>query len=63
MSTETMKQFEGGRVSVALRGGDRLDDCQLVSAPRGRCPSVWLFDGAADVFVSPGDIVDLWETH
>ena len=62
MSTETMKQLEGGRVSVALRGGHRLDDCQLVSAPRGRCRNVWLFDGATDVFVSPGDIVDLWET-
>jgi hypothetical protein len=62
VSEEAMRGLEGSRVSVALSGGDRLDDCQLVSAPRGRGRSVWLFDGGIDVFVPVSDIVALWES-
>jgi hypothetical protein len=61
MVTERIKRLEGGRVSVALRGGNRLDDCHLVSAPRGCKSEVWLFHAGHDVFVEAGDIVDLWE--
>lgn len=61
MRREAMHRLEGSQVSVALRDGDRLDDCQLVSAPRGRSRMVWLFDGRIDVFVPVTDIVALWE--
>ena len=47
---------------MALSDGGRLDDCQLVSAPRGRRRMVWLFDGLMDVFVPVADIVAVWET-
>jgi hypothetical protein len=33
VSTVEGHHLEGSQVSVALRVGDRLDDCQLVSAP------------------------------
>lgn len=36
MSEGAMHRLEGCQVSMALRDGGRLDDCQLVSAPRGR---------------------------
>ena len=62
MSDNMMNRLEGSQVSVALRDGDRLDDCQLVSAPRGRSRMVWLFDGLMDVFVPLTDIVAVWET-
>ena len=62
MSEGTMHLLEGSQVSVALSDGSRLDDCQLVSAPRGRSRRVWLFDGLMDVFVPMADIVAVWET-
>jgi hypothetical protein len=55
------KDLEGRRVSVALRGGARIDDCDLVSMGRGPVDSVWLFVNGADTFVPVGDVVDLWE--
>jgi len=61
MVTEAIKRLEGGRVSVALRNGTRLDDCQLVAAPRGCGTDVWFFAGGADLFVPAAEIVDLWE--
>jgi len=61
MSKEATRQLEGSQVSVALRGGGRLDDCQLVSAPRGQSRMVWLFDGLMDIFVPVTDIVAVWE--
>jgi hypothetical protein len=49
-------------VSVALRNGSRIDDCQLVSAPRAhRTGTVWLFSNGDDLFVSVTDVVDVWE--
>jgi hypothetical protein len=56
-----LKALEGRRVGVAVRGGDRLDDCQLVSAGRGRSRSLWLFADGTDTFVPIADVVDLWE--
>ena len=58
-----LRSLEGHRVGVALRGGTRLDDCQLVSAGRGRQPSLWLFDSGCDVFVPLGDVVAVWEVE
>jgi hypothetical protein len=62
MSKDGMVRLEGSQVSVAMRDGGRLDDCQLVAAPRGRSRNVWLFDGRIDVFVPVSEIVAVWET-
>jgi hypothetical protein len=56
-----LKALEGHRVGVSVRGGDRFDDCQLVSAGRGRSRSLWLFADGTDTFVPIDDVVDLWE--
>jgi hypothetical protein len=55
-----LRSLEGRHVSVALKGGSRIDDSQLVSA--GHHNGVWLFSNGADLFVSFGDIVAVWET-
>jgi hypothetical protein len=55
-----LRSLEGHQVGVALTGGCRIDDSQLVSA--GRQNRVWLFSNSADMFVSLGDIVAVWET-
>ena len=47
--------------SVALRNGRRIDDCQLVSAPRVRTGTLWLFSNGDDVFVSLAEVIDVWE--
>ena len=55
-----LRSLEGRHVSVALEGGGRIDDSQLVSA--GHHNRMWLFSNGADLFVSLGDIVAVWET-
>ena len=60
-SSSSLQVLEGRQVSVALRDGCRIDDCQLVSAPRARTETLWLFTNGADLFVSVGDVVDVWE--
>ena len=59
--TDQMRALEGRQVSVALRGGDRIDDCQLVSGGRRGTGTVWLFWNTMDVFVPAEDVVDVWE--
>ena len=61
MTTKELHGLEGRQVSVALRDGTRIDDCQLVSAPRARTETVWLFSNGGDVFVGLADVVDIWE--
>ena len=61
MVVETIRRLEGGQVSVALKGGARVDDCQLVAAARGGRSDVWLFIGGTDVFVPAADIIEVWE--
>ena len=64
MSSSTgLKLLEGQQVSVALRNGVRIDDCQLVSAGRATTTTLWLFSNGADVFVPLGDVVDVWEAQ
>ena len=58
-----LQPFEGRRVSVALRDGSRIDDCQLVSAGRHRATAIWLFSNNADIFVPFKEIVALWESN
>jgi hypothetical protein len=62
-STKGLQLLEGQQVSVALRNGARIDDCQLVSAGRATTTTLWLFSNGSDVFVSLGDVVDVWEAQ
>ena len=62
LGTLTVKQLEGFNVSVALTNGDRLDDCQLVAAPRGANSRLWLFTAGIDIFVPMADVLAVWET-
>jgi hypothetical protein len=50
-------------VSVALRDGTRIDDCNLVSSGRRGVHTLWLFAHGEDIFVPIDDIVDVRETH
>jgi hypothetical protein len=59
----SLKSMEGRQVSVALRNGERIDDCQLVSGGRRRLGSLWLFSNGEDVFVPLSDVVNVWEAH
>ncbi len=61
MSRKGLQVLEGQQVSVSLRDGARIDDCQLVSAGRSATSTLWLFSNGTDVFVSLGDVVDVWE--
>ena len=61
MTITSLHVLEGRQVSVALRNGSRIDDCQLVSAARARTETLWLFSNGADLFVSVGDVIDVWE--
>ena len=56
-----LKGLEGRQVGLALSDGSRIDDCQLVCAPRARIETLWLFSNGADLFVDVGDVVDVWE--
>jgi hypothetical protein len=56
-----LRALEGRRVGLAVRGGHRIDDCQLVSAGRGPARTLWVFADGADAFVRLDDVIDLWE--
>jgi hypothetical protein len=65
MTRERVNQFrwlEGRRVSLALRDGSRIDDCQLISAGRHGVSSLWLFSNGRDIFVTLDSVVEMWET-
>lgn len=57
----SLRRFEGRHVSVALSDGSRIDDCQLVSAGRRDFQRVWLFVDGMDTFLSPFEVVAVWE--
>lgn len=64
MSDEQINQLrvlEGRHVSLALRDGSRVDDCQLVSVGRAGVRSVWIFTQGLDMFLSLNDLIDVWE--
>lgn len=61
MNTRTFKPFEGRQICMALRNGSRIDDCQLVSAGRDSTETLWLFSNGMDVFISTGQVLDIWE--
>jgi len=58
---QELKALEGRRIGLAVRGGHRIDDCQLVSAGRGRVRTLWVFTNGVDSFVPFDDVMDLWE--
>jgi hypothetical protein len=61
MTSRSCQAFEGRRVSVALRNGSRIDDCQLISAGRVCTATLWLFSNGLDLFVPIRQVLDVWE--
>ena len=61
LTTSRLRSLEGRHVSLALAGGGRIDDCQLISAGRPGTSTVWVFAAGADTFFPVGDILDVWE--
>jgi hypothetical protein len=57
-----LRGLEGREVSIALADGSRLDAVTLVSAGRGRTPTVWVYAGGIDVFVPRPNVIDAWES-
>lgn len=55
-------EFEGRIVNVALVGGRRYDDCQLVSVPRRSAKTFWVFTSGEDVFVPADHVLEIWES-
>lgn len=61
-TTLPFRTLEGHRVGVALADGTRIDDCQLVCAPRVGLSTIWLaLSDGADVFVPVSAVIDMWE--
>jgi hypothetical protein len=56
-------ELEGRIVGLALVGGRRLDDCQLVSMPRRGANTVWVFRCGEDVFVPAEHVLEIWESR
>jgi hypothetical protein len=54
--TTNLRALEGQRVKITLRDGSCLHDYELVSAPRSRVHTLWLFGRGGDVFVAAKDI-------
>ena len=58
---QQLKALEGRRVGLAVRGGVRIDECELISAGRGRARTLWVFAEGNDAFVPIDDVIDVWE--
>jgi len=56
-----LRVLEGRTVSLALRGGRRVDDCELVSMGGAARRTVWIYTNGADAFVPLEDVMDVWE--
>ncbi len=61
LTLPALKALEGRQVTLALTDGSRIDDCQLVSLPRGELTRVWIYTNGTDAFVPISDIGDAWE--
>jgi hypothetical protein len=55
-----LAHLEGCQVNVALRSGERIDDCQLVSTGRARRATLWLFTNGVDTFVPVAQVAEIW---
>ena len=58
-----LQLIEGEQVSVSLRDGRRIDDCNLVSSGRRQVDSLWLYVNGEDVFVAHDNVIDIWNAH
>jgi hypothetical protein len=56
-----LRELEGREVSLSLADGSRLDCVMLISAGRGRTPTVWFFANGIDVFLPRLSIIAAWE--
>jgi hypothetical protein len=56
-------ELEGRVVGLALVGGRRIDDCQLVSIPRRAANTFWVFRCGEDVFVPADHVLEIWESR
>ena len=56
-----LRTLEGRQVSLALADGSRHDDVTLVSAGRGRTPTLWVYMSGIDLFVPRHDVIDAWD--
>jgi len=61
LNRQELKALEGRRVGIAVRGGVRIDECELISAGRGRARTLWVFAEGNDAFVPIDDVIDVWE--
>jgi hypothetical protein len=58
-----LRHLEGRQICLALAGGTRIDDCQLVSAGRPRTETIWVFSAGKDAFLPLQAVVDFWEAR
>lgn len=56
-----LSELEGRHVSVALKDGTRIDDCQLVALPIRRAKTFWLFTNGQDLVIRADEVVSVWE--
>jgi hypothetical protein len=61
--TADLRLIEGRDVTVSLRDGRRIDDCNLVSSGGARVGNLWLFSCGEDVFVALDDVIDVTEVR
>ncbi len=58
-----LRDLQGRRVSLALVGGSRIDDAQLISAGGRGVKTVWVVSNGVDTFLPLVDVVDVWEAE
>ena len=56
-----LQNLEGRTVSIALAGGFRIDECQLVSLPAAAAETFWVYTEGEDRFLPAAQVLDLWE--
>jgi hypothetical protein len=56
-----LRLIEGQQVTIALRDGTLIDDCNLVSSGRSCLDNLWLIVNGEDVFVACSDVADVWQ--
>ncbi|MGH9036361.1 MAG: hypothetical protein ACRD0O_11410 [Acidimicrobiia bacterium] len=61
-STLKYRSLEGRRVGITLTGGARIDNCQVICAPRHGTSTLWvLLPDGADAFIPLSGVVEIWE--
>lgn len=63
MGSIDLRALEGRTVSLSLVDGSRIDDCQLVSAPRAGVDGIWVHADGHDTIVPLDRVTDVWESH